>query len=370
MYNPIFRRGVTGLLALILVLPVLCAAALAADPFIELVATDITLDETEFTYTGEEIRPNVTVRVNGTLLTLDKDYYLDYADNIEVGEGKVIVAGIATAGYAGTVEHPFFIREAQQEQEPEFTLITLTEDMVALERSEYVYSGQPIKPSLTVTVEGQVLEQDKDYAVEYVNNLIPGTGTVIVRGIATASETLGYTGEVRKSFTITEAPQTEPTEPETSEPTQPETSEPTQPETSQPTEPSDPTVPSEPAKPEYKITKGNKASWTQGSSASLSFTADGPFDAFEGISVDGKKLDKPHYDAKTGTVVLLKNAFLKTLKAGEHKITLHFAQDDAEGTFTVSAADENPKTGDAISLWLMTMALTGTALVMLKKKYA
>ena len=204
---------------------------------------------------------------------------------------------------------------------------------------------------------GKALEQDRDYAVEYINNLIPGTGTVIVRGIATASETLGYTGEVRKSFTITEAPQTEPTEPETSEPTQPETSEPTE-----------PTVPSAPAKPDYQITKGNKASWTQGSSAALSFTADGPFDAFQGISVDGKKLDKSHYDAKAGTVVLLKNAFLKTLKTGTHTVTLHFAEDDAEGTFTVAAADENPKTGDTIALWLMTMAVTGTALILLKKK--
>lgn len=355
----LINRTVAALMALALVLPLVGTSVRAADPFIELVATDITLDETEFTYTGQEIRPNVTVRCNGQLLTLDKDYYLDYADNIEVGEGKVIVTGIATAGYAGTAEHPFFIREA--ETEPEFTLITLTDDMVKLDRSEFVYSGQPIEPSVTVTVEDKELEKDKDFAVEYINNLIPGTGTVIVRGIATASETLGYTGEVRKSFTITETPQTEPTEPETSEPTQPETSEPTQPETSEPTEP---------AKPVYKITKGNKSSWTQGSQSSLSFTADGPFQAFEGVSVDGKKLEKTQFDAKDGTVVLLKNAFLKTLKTGEHKITLHFAEADAEGTFTVSAADENPKTGDTIALWLMAMTLTGTALVLLKKKHA
>ena len=349
-----FRRTVTAALAFVLVLPLLFTAARATHPFIELVATDVTLDETEFTYTGSEIRPNVTVRVNGQLLTLDKDYYLDYADNIEVGEAKVIVTGIATAGYAGTVEHPFFIREKQEEQEPEFTLIPLTEDMVTLDRTEYVYAGTPIEPAVTVTVEGKALEKDKDFAVEYVNNLIPGTGTVIVRGIATASETLGYTGEVRKSFTITEAPQTEPTEPETSEPTQP----------------SEPTNPSEPVKPVYKITKGNKSSWTQGSLSALSFTADGPFADFKGVSVDGKKLEKSHFEAKEGTVVLLSNAFLKTLKTGDHTITLHFAEADAEGTFTVSAAGENPKTGDTITLWLMTLTLTGTALVLLKKRYA
>ena len=191
-----------------------------------------------------------------------------------------------------------------------------------------------------------------------MNNLIPGTGTVIVRGIATASETLGYTGEIRKSFTITEAPQTEPTEPET------------QPEATEPTTPSDPTVPSEPEKPAYKITKGDKSAWTQGSTAALSFTADGPFAEFTGVSVNGKKLDKSQYNAKDGTIVLLKNDYLKTLKNGSHTITLHFGDVDAAGTFTVSAQGENPKTGDAIGLWILTMTAAGAALVMLKKKYA
>lgn len=363
-----------SLISCLLLLLSVCVlpAAADSDPFIQLVATDVTLDETEFTYTGEEIRPNVTVRVNGQLLTLDKDYYLDFANNVEVGKAKVIVTGIATAGYAGTVEHPFFIREAQAETE--FTLVTLTEDMVALEGSEFVYSGEPVEPAVTVTVEGEALEKDRDFAVEYVNNLIPGTGTVIVRGIATASETLGYTGEVRKTFTITETPVTEPSEPETSEPTQPETSEPTEPETTEPTQPetSEPTQPetSEPAKPVYKITAGNKSSWTQGSTAALSFTADGPFADFQGVSVDGKKLDKNQFDAKEGTVVLLKNAYLKTLKTGEHKITLHFAQADAEGTFTVAAVGENPKTGDMVGLWLLLMLTSGTAMVLIRKKTA
>ena len=370
MHNPIIRRGVTAVLALLLALPVLCAAAMAADPFIELVATDVTLDETEFTYTGEEIRPNVTVRVNGQLLTLDKDYYLEYANNIEVGEAKVIVTGIATSGYAGTVEHPFFIRETQEPQKPEFTLVTLTEEMVSMEGSEFPYTGEAIEPKITVTVEGKTLQQDRDFVVEYVNNLIPGTGTAIIRGIATASETLGYTGEVRKNFTITEVK-----EPETSAPTDPsqptEPSQPTTPsEPSEPTQPSTPTEPTEPEKPTYKITKGNKSDWTQGSKSGLSFTADGPFADFKGVSVDGKKLDKTHYDAKDGTVVLLKSSFLQELKTGSHTITVHFAEADAEGTFTISAAGENPKTGDIIVTWLMVMTVSGAALLMLKKKTA
>ena len=69
-------------------------------------------------------------------------------------------------------------------------------------------------------------------------------------------------------------------------------------------------------------------------------------------------------------MVLLKNAYLKTLKTGEHSIALHFGDNAAEGTFTVAASDENPKTGDSIFLWLSVLMITGTALIGLKKKSA
>ena len=36
-----------------------------------------------------------------TLLTLGKEYSLDYADNIEVGQGKVIVTGVGKSGHIG-----------------------------------------------------------------------------------------------------------------------------------------------------------------------------------------------------------------------------------------------------------------------------
>ena len=102
-----FLRGLSMALALTLLCAALPFGALAAENnILELVATDVTLDETHFEYTGNEIRPNVTVRVQDTLLTLDKDYTLAYKNNIEVGEAAVVVTGIATSGYMGTVEHP------------------------------------------------------------------------------------------------------------------------------------------------------------------------------------------------------------------------------------------------------------------------
>ena len=94
-----FARRLSLALALLLTAAALPFGALAAEnDMVELVATDVTLDETHFEYTGEEIRPNVTVRVQDTLLTLDKDYSLSFRNNVEVGEAAVVVTGIATSG--------------------------------------------------------------------------------------------------------------------------------------------------------------------------------------------------------------------------------------------------------------------------------
>lgn len=112
-----FRRCLGLALALLLTAAVpVTALADTAQP-VELVATDVTLDETRFAYTGQEIRPNVTVRVEGRLLTLDRDYTMEFKDNVEVGTAAVVVTGIETAGYTGTVEHPFYIEPRETEDE-------------------------------------------------------------------------------------------------------------------------------------------------------------------------------------------------------------------------------------------------------------
>ena len=207
MKTSLWKRTVSMALALIL----LCAApvtAMAAEKtftLIQLAETDVELDQTAFQYTGQEIRPNVTVRVQDRLLTLDKDYTLEYADNIEIGTGKVIVTGIATAsetvGYTGTVEIPFQITK----EAPAYTLIQLKGTDVTIDGTSFPYTGSPIEPAITVTVEGKTLTAGKDYSLSYRNNVEVGTGTVIVSGIATASEILGYTGTVEIDFTITPA---------------------------------------------------------------------------------------------------------------------------------------------------------------------
>ena len=219
-------------------LTLLAAAPLTAraeddqNQFVELTEEHVSLEKTEYEYTGEEIRPNVTVRVEDTLLTLGKEYSLDYADNIEVGEGKVIVTGIATGGYTGTVEVGFTITEKETEPTP----IALEESHVKLDKTEFTYEGKAVEPAVTVTVEDKVLVKDTDYTLTFENNDKAGDAYAVI----TAVEGSGYTGAVRVKFTIQEAPKA----------------------------------------PEYTITKGDAAKWTLKSTKTLSFTASGDFDKF------------------------------------------------------------------------------------------
>ena len=357
-----FRRSLSMALALILLSAALPFGALAAETTsVELVATDITLDETHFEYTGEEIRPNVTVRVNDTLLTLDKDYTLEYKNNVEVGEAAVVVTGIATSGYMGTVEHPFYIDpKTSDDDQPD--LVTIIGTDVTIDGTEFIATGEAIEPGITVTVGGKELVAGEDYTLVYENNVAPGTASVTVTGVADK----GYTGSVTIHFTI-QASSQEPSEPEE---TQPEESKPqeTTPEESKPeeTEPEE-TEPEESKPVSYKITKGNGAIWHKDSGKTLSFTSDGKFEDFEGLQIDGKTVNKKYYTLKEGknSIITLKESFLQRLDNGKYTITIQFADGEAEGTFKVTAPadDSNPKTGDSFALhsWtaLLFISLTG-----------
>ena len=340
MRTSLIRRAAASLLALSLVSAAPLAVQAQEDETqepISLTQEHVTLEHAEYEYTGNPIEPNVTVRVEGTLLTLEQHYFLSFADNTEVGQAKATVTGIETAGYTGKVEIPFTIvpkatepsqpsepsepSEPSQPSEPAKPL-AITEDSVKLEKTEFVYAGKAVEPKVTVTVEGKVLTAGTDYKLAYENNSKPGTAYAVI----TAADGSSYTGSVRVKFTITEAEKS----------------------------------------PAYTVTAGAEGKWYQKSGKTLSFTASGEFSKFVGVSVDGKRLADSAYTAKSGsTVVTLKNSYLNTLKQGKHTLTVHFEDGKAETAFQVLAAKDgtNPTTGDTIHLWagILFVSLTGLA---------
>ena len=359
---------------------------------IELKGTDVVLtDGTEYTYTGSEIKPHITVMADRVVLVENEHYTVAYANNIGVGTATVTVTGIPEAGFEGTIIIPFtIVRSADL---PEFQLVEIKGTDVVMEENGFIYTGQPIEPKVIVTVEDKLLTEGKDYTITYINNLAPGTGTLTVRGIATASQTLGYFGKVSMDFTIVKAnapsePEA-PTEPE--KPTEPETptepEKPTEPTTpSEPEKPTEPTTPSESEKPtepsqpeedqeeetkpfDYKITKGDGSKWNQKSGKHLVFTINADSEEIASILINGKKLSSNHYTLGKNGQVVLKNSWLEDQKIGTYRITIRFEDGDAEGRFRILAPVDpsNPQTGDTIGLWVgvLVLSLAGAAVLII-----
>ena len=133
------------------------------------------------TYTGSAITPAFTVTYDGTELTLDEDYSVSYSDNTNVGTATITITG--HGDYTGTVTRQFAINAISIEG----AVITV---------SDVTYTGSAMQPDVTVTLDGEVLDEDTDYTVAYSNNTNAGTATVTVTGIN------NYTGEIEKDFTI------------------------------------------------------------------------------------------------------------------------------------------------------------------------
>ncbi len=73
----------------------------------------VTLDNTTFTYTGEENKPGVVVKDGDKVLTPGIDYTIEYKNNTDVGEGIVTITGIGN--YEGTSDETFTITKADDE---------------------------------------------------------------------------------------------------------------------------------------------------------------------------------------------------------------------------------------------------------------
>ena len=97
-------------------------------------------------------------------------------------------------------------------------------------------------------------------------------------------------------------------------------------------------------KPLYTITAGKDVKWYLGGDKDIYITVKRSADDehcilyFIGVSIDGSEnlLETKHYTVSSGSTVLrLKNAYLKTLSPGKHKVTIYFQDGYVETNFTV-----------------------------------
>ena len=102
----------------------------------------------------------------------------------------------------------------------------------------------------------------------------------------------------------------------------------------------------------------------------LVFRSTAAFSTFQGVQVDGKTLAKSNYTAEEGsTVVYLKAAYLKTLAAGKHTITILSTAGNTSMDFTIGGKSSSPKTFDAgVDIYAVTAVLSVTGMAWTAKK--
>ena len=157
----------------------------------------ITLSGTSFTYTGQQIKPTVTVKDGSTTLEENTHYTLNWANNVHVGTATVTINLNAT-GYSGNEDRTFTITQATNG----ITMVTTDAAIII---------------GSTMTRTAQVLFGTPTYSVEsgssYVTlNTSTGQVTGVAQGTAVIKASVGgtddYTG-VSATYTVRVVPSSE-----------------------------------------------------------------------------------------------------------------------------------------------------------------
>lgn len=152
-----------------------------------------------FTYTGEAITPEVTVKWNGELLSEGVDYELEITNNVNAGEAQVTVTALAER-YKSAFDTSFTIDPAD--------LSTVSASVAVAE--DLKFTGIAVTPEPTVTVADAALVKDTDFTVRYEGDNVNlksdkdsgsgdylydyGEATVVVTGKG------NYTGSVSTAY--------------------------------------------------------------------------------------------------------------------------------------------------------------------------
>ncbi len=134
----------------------------------------VTLSQTSYVYSGEAYEPEVTVELNGQTLTKNTDYTVAYEDNTDAGTAYAVITGIGL--YEGTLYK-------------EFSIAPLALDNAEMTSANLTYARTSLYPSVTVTLNGKTLKEDKDFYLDWKGTIQnAGSYTITVTGFG------NYTG--------------------------------------------------------------------------------------------------------------------------------------------------------------------------------
>lgn len=138
----------------------------------------------EMEYTGNPLTPEVIVKDGDVTLKKDTDYTVSYKNNVHAGTAVAIVEGIGN--YNGSKQVTFEIKAKD------------LKEIFVQEPEVQEYAGTALTPEVVVKDGEVVLQEGKDYAISYKNNVNAGTAIVVVQGKG------NYTGKKEVTFHIKE----------------------------------------------------------------------------------------------------------------------------------------------------------------------
>lgn len=149
---------------------------------------DITVEAIpDQTYTGEQLKPAVTIKYNGMTLTAGTDYTVAYENCTNVGVATAKITG--KGNYEGTTTKTFNI-----------TAKPVTNAQVTFSTETLTYNGAAQHPAAITVKIGDTVIPSADYTVSYSNNVNAGTATATVSFIG------NYSGTATGTFTIAPKP--------------------------------------------------------------------------------------------------------------------------------------------------------------------
>ncbi len=119
-------------------------------------------------YAGKPLTPAVVVKYHGVTLKKGRDYTVTYANNAEGGLATVTVEGIGV--YGGSRDGYFYI-----------DAVSLWDCSISSIPDQY-FTGEFLKPRVTVTWGGEKLRAGVDYTLTYRDNADTGTASVTIKG--------------------------------------------------------------------------------------------------------------------------------------------------------------------------------------------
>lgn len=138
-----------------------------------------------YAYTGSPVIPTFIVTCDGKTLTEGTDFVMELFDNTQVGRAIISITPVTGGNCTGSTMQAFTIAPCD-----------LSNATLTLAETKYEYTGDAIKPEVTVVVDGKTLTKDVNYEVSYSNNVEPGTASITITGKD------NYAGSATMTFVI------------------------------------------------------------------------------------------------------------------------------------------------------------------------